>query len=114
VLLSTHIVDDIAQTCPRLSVLAGGRVIFHGSTADLVQVAAGRVWMIQTDGRPPAGPLQIIAVVSYGTATRYRVIADDPPDQATEWSLPTLEDGYAALIRDHTRQLAGSSSCSSS
>jgi ABC-2 type transport system ATP-binding protein len=108
VLLSTHIVDDIAQTCPRLSVLAGGRVIFHGTTTELVQRATGRVWTIQTDGRPPTGQLQIITAVNHGTTTEYRVIADTPPHPAQQPLAPTLEDGYAALLRDHTRHPAGS------
>src|SRR5579872_7444963 len=34
VLLSTHIVEDVAQTCRVLGVLAGGRVRFHGSVAE--------------------------------------------------------------------------------
>lgn len=103
VLLSTHIVDDIAQTCPRLSVLASGRVIFHGSTTELVDVARDRVWLVETDGKPPTGELQVISAVNHGTTAHYRVIADIPPDSAAQPLVPTLEDGYAALLRDHTR-----------
>src|SRR5687767_8526089 len=35
VLLSTHIVDDIAQTCRELAVLATGRLVFRGTVTEL-------------------------------------------------------------------------------
>lgn len=41
VLLSTHIVSDIESTCDGVAVLHDGRLIFHGSTKELIQQAAG-------------------------------------------------------------------------
>src|SRR4051794_2693363 len=35
VLLSTHIVEDIAQSCHHLAVLAMGRIAFHGTVPEL-------------------------------------------------------------------------------
>ncbi|WP_303641648.1 AAA family ATPase [Actinomadura madurae] len=52
VLLSTHIVDDIAQTCREVAVLAGGRLIFRGTAEELTYRARGQVWSVVTDGRP--------------------------------------------------------------
>jgi ABC-type multidrug transport system ATPase subunit len=36
VLLSTHIVEDIAQTCRNLAIMKSGKVVFQGTTAELV------------------------------------------------------------------------------
>ena len=44
VILSTHIVDDVADLCPRMAVLANGRVQLEGKPADLIASTRGRVW----------------------------------------------------------------------
>ena len=44
VILSTHIVDDVADLCPRMAVLANGRVQLDGKPTDLIASTRGRVW----------------------------------------------------------------------
>src|SRR3954468_23434392 len=44
VILSTHIVDDVSDLCPRMAVLANGRVQLEGKPADLVAATRGRIW----------------------------------------------------------------------
>ncbi len=44
VILSTHIVDDVADLCPRMAVLAAGRLQLEGKPADLIASTRGRVW----------------------------------------------------------------------
>jgi ABC-2 type transport system ATP-binding protein len=44
VILSTHIVDDVADLCPRMAVLANGRLQLEGKPADLVAATRGRIW----------------------------------------------------------------------
>lgn len=44
VILSTHIVDDVADLCPRMAVLAGGRVQLEGAPRELIETMRGRVW----------------------------------------------------------------------
>ncbi|HEX2802715.1 MAG TPA: ABC transporter ATP-binding protein [Sphingomicrobium sp.] len=44
VILSTHIVDDVADLCPRMAVLANGRVQLEGSPAELIASTRGKVW----------------------------------------------------------------------
>lgn len=44
VILSTHIVDDVADLCPRMAVLAQGRVQLEGPPRELIQSITGRVW----------------------------------------------------------------------
>lgn len=40
--LSTHIVEDVAQTSRNLAMLAGGRVLFQDTTAGLPEAEFGR------------------------------------------------------------------------
>lgn len=44
VILSTHIVDDVADLCPRMAVLAGGKVQLEGVPLDLIASTKGRIW----------------------------------------------------------------------
>ena len=44
VILSTHIVDDVADLCPRMAVLANGRVQLQGSPMELIASTRGKVW----------------------------------------------------------------------
>lgn len=44
VILSTHIVDDVADLCPRMAVLANGRVQLEGKPADLIAATRGHIW----------------------------------------------------------------------
>ena len=36
-ILSTHIVEDVADLCPRMAVLAGGRILLEGAPLQLIQ-----------------------------------------------------------------------------
>ncbi|WP_102292985.1 ABC transporter ATP-binding protein, partial [Janthinobacterium sp. AD80] len=44
VLLSTHIVEDVENLCPRLAILAGGRIVAQGTPASLTDGYRGRLW----------------------------------------------------------------------
>ncbi|MBD1204907.1 MAG: ABC transporter ATP-binding protein, partial [Rhodobacteraceae bacterium] len=44
VILSTHIVDDVADLCPRMAILAGGKLQLEGAPDHLIQALQGRVW----------------------------------------------------------------------
>ncbi|WP_240769058.1 ABC transporter ATP-binding protein [Paracoccus liaowanqingii] len=44
ILLSTHIVDDIADLCPRMAVLANGRIQLEGAPDDLIARSRGSMW----------------------------------------------------------------------
>ncbi|MFC9507483.1 ABC transporter ATP-binding protein [Streptomyces sp. NPDC057002] len=89
VLLSTHQTEDVAMLCHRVLVMAGGRVRFEGTPAELTARAAGRVWS-STERDPGAK-----AGWRTGTGTFRNV--GDPPDGA-ELLEPTLEDGYLLTL----------------
>jgi len=45
VILSTHIVEDVSDLCPRMAVLAGGRIQLEGAPLELIQSTKDRIWM---------------------------------------------------------------------
>jgi ABC-2 type transport system ATP-binding protein len=100
VVLSTHIVDDIAQTCTELAVLGRGRLLYRGTVSDLTAYARGRVWSLVTSGpAPPVGT--VVAALPQDGATRYRIVAPTRPSADADPVAPTLEDGYIALAQQH-------------
>jgi len=44
VILSTHIVEDVAQLCRSMAILAGGKLVRQGAPEDLRREMQGRVW----------------------------------------------------------------------
>ncbi|MEU1517892.1 ABC transporter ATP-binding protein [Streptomyces sp. NPDC005811] len=89
VLLSTHQTEDVAMLCHRVVVLAGGRVRFEGTPAELTARAAGRVW--SSAERAPGA----LAGWRTGTGT-FRNIGEPPA--GADLLEPTLEDGYLLAL----------------
>jgi ABC-type multidrug transport system ATPase subunit len=96
VLLSTHIVDDIAQTCREVAVLAKGRLIFRGTVDELTRRAEGLVWSVVTDGPPPTEGT-VVSALPHEDGMRYRIVADTAPSTRARPVEPGLEDGYLAV-----------------
>jgi ABC-2 type transport system ATP-binding protein len=101
VLLSTHIVEDVAQTSSRLAVLAAGEVVFEGETGELLRAANGRVWTLDTPGPAPGAEVTVVSALNIGGGMRYRVVSSEPPGSGARPAEPTLEDGYVALMLAH-------------
>src|SRR3954469_7551720 len=49
VILSTHIVEDVSDLCPRMAVLAEGRIQLEGAPLELIHATRGRIWMKVVD-----------------------------------------------------------------
>jgi ABC-2 type transport system ATP-binding protein len=101
VLLSTHIVEDVAQTCTELAVLGRGKLIYRGTVSDLTAKATGSVWSAVTSGPIPSVGT-VLSALPEGGATRYRIVAAARPSSDAEPVAPTLEDGYVALAQQHS------------
>jgi len=98
VLLSTHIVEDVAQTCRQTAVLAGGRVLFTGAVTDLTARAEGVTWEVITAGPPPTDGV-VVSAIARTDGTHYRVVSPRQPAPDAVLVSPSLEEGYVALMR---------------
>lgn len=47
VILSTHIVEDVRELCPRMAILNAGRVLYEGTPQSAMTNLGGRVWQKQ-------------------------------------------------------------------
>jgi ABC-type multidrug transport system ATPase subunit len=101
VLLSTHIVEDIGQTCRDMAVLSQGRILFRGSPGDLTQAANGRVWTVTTtEARKPDNGLTVVSMLHLADGVQYRLVGADASAYANAaQATPSLEDGYVWLMK---------------
>ncbi|HKI05114.1 MAG TPA: ATP-binding cassette domain-containing protein, partial [Thermoanaerobaculia bacterium] len=97
VLLSTHIVEDVEATCPRLGVIAGGRMLFDGSPTELLRRAAGRLWQVPAGVLLPAGAVEVTHRTDRQGGVE-RVVHHEGPVPGGVPRLPTLEESYAAFL----------------
>jgi ABC-2 type transport system ATP-binding protein len=100
VILSTHVVEDISQTCERLAVLDQGTLVFDGLTRQLVEAARGHVWqLLAAPGYGVPDEWSVISALPHPEGTLYHVVGPEPPGpvQAVQPLAPTLEDGYVWL-----------------
>jgi ABC-2 type transport system ATP-binding protein len=103
VVLSTHIVEDVAVLCPRFAVIRGGRVIARTTPGEARAAIAGTIF------EATVGPERLDAVHREATVTqailvegrnRVRVHAPDHrPPTGFEPVQPTLEDAYLVMMR---------------
>jgi ABC-type multidrug transport system ATPase subunit len=102
VLLSTHIVEDISQSCSDLAVLYKGQVIFRGAPSELIGQARGKVWTIKmANGERPDGNLSIVSTLQMQDGMQYRVLGEPGDRYQTQPTEPSLEDGYIWLMSRH-------------
>jgi ABC-type multidrug transport system ATPase subunit len=100
ILLSTHIVEDVAQTCSQLAVLRRGVLVFVGAVDEMVRQVDGKVWEFESSRNHPLSPNEILVASVPGlTETRYRVLSDVQPQSAARSVSPTLEDAYLWLMQ---------------
>ena len=98
VILSTHIVEDISQSCTQLAVIGQGQVLFHGSPRELIAQAREHVWLIKTAGERPNSGVTIVSTLQLQDAIQYRVLGA-PAGYDAQPIEPSLEDGYMWLMR---------------
>jgi ABC-2 type transport system ATP-binding protein len=97
VLLSTHIVDDVAELCTRMAIIDGGRILCEAEPVRAVEALAGRVWR-RVAGRDELPALerehQVLSTKLFAGRTVVRVHAEAPPGGGFEPAEPTLADAY--------------------
>jgi ABC-type multidrug transport system ATPase subunit len=106
VILSTHIVDDVTDLCPRMAILVGGRIVESGTPQGLIGALAGRVWQAEIDkGAVDAARArhQVIATRLRAGRTAIRVLADVPPGIGFTPAEAGLEDVYFSTLHLHRK-----------
>lgn len=103
VILSTHIVEDVADLCPRMAIMGGGRILLEGEPAGLIQQLAGRLFSKVCDhgeAAQLAAALPVVSTRMIAGRSEVRVVADSAPQEDFAAVTPTLEDLYFYTLRE--------------
>ena len=106
IILSTHIVEDVTDLCPRMAVLAGGKIQLEGSPVELTHALEGRVWRKTIDKADLAAQQASRNVISsrlFAGRTVIHVLSDTNPGDGFERAPGGLEDVYLATVNASRR-----------
>jgi ABC-type multidrug transport system ATPase subunit len=101
VILSTHIVDDVTDLCPRMALLVGGRIVQAGTPAELIAALQGRIWQASIDKHEldaAKARHAVIATRLRSGRTVIRVLADATPGVGFAPVEAGLEDVYFSTL----------------
>jgi ABC-2 type transport system ATP-binding protein len=108
VILSTHIVDDVADLCSRMAIICEGRIVLEGNPQELTARLRGRIWH-RTVGKDSIAAFQkrfrVISTRLRGGQTMIHVLADQQPADGFEPVMGGLEDLYFATLTENRRPL---------
>ncbi len=106
IILSTHIVEDVTDLCPRMAVLAGGKIQLEGAPVELTHALEGRVWRKAIDKAHLAAQQASHNVISsrlFAGRTVIHVLSDTHPGDGFEPAPGGLEDVYLATVNASRR-----------
>jgi ABC-2 type transport system ATP-binding protein len=108
VILSTHIVEDVSDLCPRMAVLVDGRVQVEGAPLELIRATRGRIWTKTIDrGALPRyrERYEILATRLFAGRTILHVLSDGDPGDGFAPAEAGLQDVYFSTLL-HARRAA--------
>lgn len=103
-LLSTHIVEDVADLCPQIAIMNRGQIINAGSPRSLVADLQGKVWTKAIEQDEELDPDWTIITSRMRQGAKWvRVLKNYAPNSSFSAAAPDLNDVYftAMLGRSH-------------
>jgi ABC-type multidrug transport system ATPase subunit len=110
VILSTHIVEDVVDLCPRMAVLAAGRIQLEGAPSELISLSRGNIWA-KTIARDKLEEVkavhEVISTRLFAGRTIVHVLSEKNPGEGFSPVEGSLEDVYLSAL---TRARRGAAS----
>jgi ABC-2 type transport system ATP-binding protein len=98
VILSTHIVDDVRELCPRMAIIASGEVLLEAAPSQAMSALNGKIWskVVASDDelRVLEAQMQVISTHLVGGLHEIRVYSDSNPGEGFRSIGSGLEDVY--------------------
>jgi ABC-type multidrug transport system ATPase subunit len=110
VILSTHIVEDVRELCPRMAIIASGEVLLEGSPAAALDALHGKIYskVVATDDelRALEASFNVISTHLVGGLHEVRIYADSNPGADFKPVDSGLEDVYFLNLTSHAANAA--------
>ncbi len=103
VMLSTHIVEDVTDLCPRMAIIVKGEVLLQGEPQAAIDLLRDKVWRKRVSKAALPEYQQRFNVLSSRLVAgqpQINVHADSQPDDGFVQVEPDLEDVYFLKIRN--------------
>ena len=102
VILSTHIVDDVTDLCPRMAIIAQGELRLVGEPREAIRSLDGRVWR-KTVGKDDLAVIReqhnVLSTRLVGGQPVVHVLSNASPGDGFVAVAPNLEDVYFGELR---------------
>ena len=101
VILSTHIVEDVADLCPAMAIIAGGRIVTTGAPETLMRELDGKIWtktVATSDLEALKAKYTVISTRLYAGRTVAHVLSDTDPGDGFTAHQGGLGDVYFATL----------------
>lgn len=102
IILSTHIVADLAASAERLAILHRGRLVFAGRPAELLAPLKGKTWIIDLEEEELSRVRQeyfVTGVFRSATGMQVRVVADTMAHPRGYPAEATMDDAYVHIMK---------------
>ncbi|MBD8527176.1 ABC transporter ATP-binding protein [Pseudomarimonas arenosa] len=102
VILSTHIVEDVTDLCPRMAIICKGEVRLHGEPRESIRSLEGKVWkrtVAKAELADMGKTMTLLSTRLVGGQTVVHVLSDANPGAGFEAIPPDLEDVYFGQLR---------------
>jgi ABC-2 type transport system ATP-binding protein len=98
VILSTHIVEDVRELCPRMAIISNGQLLLEGSPAEALDSLRGKLWtkVVSTEAELSAiaSAFNVVSTHLVGGLHEVRVYSDSSPGDGFTQDDANLEDVY--------------------
>ena len=105
-LLSTHIVEDIAELCQNLAIMNRGEIIRSGRPQELVNALSGKVWTTVIESNQNTNNFSQWRVITYRMSQGrkwIRVVNESQPGKYFYSVEPDLNDVYFTALLDKSQ-----------
>jgi ABC-type multidrug transport system ATPase subunit len=104
VILSTHIVEDVAELCSRMAIIDKGHILLEAEPIAAIASLRGRVWrraVARAELPDVERQHHVICTKLVGGRTIVHVLAESQPGPGFETAEPDLEDVYFSVMGKH-------------
>jgi ABC-type multidrug transport system ATPase subunit len=102
VILSTHIVEDVTDLCPRMAMIANGKVLIEGRPQEAIARLHSCVWrrsVSEAELGHYQGRMQVLSMRRVAGTPHINVFSEAQPEAGFVMVEPDLEDVYFLQLR---------------
>jgi ABC-2 type transport system ATP-binding protein len=108
VILSTHIVEDVRELCPRMAIISNGEVVLEGAPEETLERLQNSIWSIvvktEEEFAAVSAQFKVVSTKLLGGAHELRIHSETAPGEGFRAVDPQLEDVYFLTLNNKARQ----------